>query len=151
MEALKTCRVCGVQAFVLEDLENVFTKDKWTYKDGYSTRCKKCDSKYKLERYYRLYKENKQYLKWKRNEQDHPRYLASLQGNFHCYFCGKEVTKLSGQDSDSLVIHSVNGNHDNWTPENKVATHLGCHSRYHCTGKQYSNSPIDFTLTPVAR
>ena len=149
MEALKTCRVCGVQAFTSEELENVFTKDKWTYKDGYSTRCKRCDSQYKTERYYKLYRKNKQYLKWKSYEQKRPRELASLQGNFYCCFCGEEIMKLSGKDSDSLAIHSVNGDHNDWTPENKVAAHISCHGRYHNIGKSYNNPRIDFTLTPV--
>ena len=48
-----------------------------------------------------------------------------------CYFCGKSITKIRGKDPDSLAIHSVDGNHNNFTPSNKVPSHFSCHSRYH--------------------
>ena len=53
-----------------------------------------------------------------------------------CYFDGKSITKFEGQDSDSLLIHSLDGNHENWAPENKVLTHHGCHQRFHCNGEK---------------
>ncbi|GAG62643.1 unnamed protein product [marine sediment metagenome] len=34
-------------------------------------------------------------------------------------------------DKDSLLIHSLDGNHENWKPENKVAMHFGCHTIFH--------------------
>ena len=52
-----------------------------------------------------------------------------------CYFCGEEVTKIVGSERDSLNIHSLDGDHENWSPENKVPTHQGCHSRHSNTGE----------------
>lgn len=61
----------------------------------------------------------------------------SPDGFIWCYFCGEEVTKLSGRDRDSLVIHSLDENHLNWSHDNKVPTHRGCHNRHHKTGKNH--------------
>jgi len=47
-----------------------------------------------------------------------------------CYFCGGEITKR-GRDGGSLLIHSLDGNHNNWDPENKVSTHKKCHAEHH--------------------
>ena len=51
-----------------------------------------------------------------------------------CCFGGKPITKFEGQYSDSIVIHSLDGNHNNWAPENKTPSHLGCHTKFHLTG-----------------
>lgn len=48
-----------------------------------------------------------------------------------CHFCGNEVTKRKGLTSDSLIVHSLDGDHENWDPTNKVAAHHGCHMTYH--------------------
>ena len=48
-----------------------------------------------------------------------------------CFFCEKEVTKLEGKQTDSLHIHSLDGDHENWNPTNKVPAHLGCHISHH--------------------
>lgn len=50
-----------------------------------------------------------------------------------CRFCDKEITKLEGSNKDALAVHSLDGNHDNWEPENKVPAHMGCHSKFHVT------------------
>ena len=54
-----------------------------------------------------------------------------------CYFCGEEITKFRGRDPDSLALHSLDGDHDNWAPENKIFCHYGCHNRYHATGGKF--------------
>lgn len=56
-----------------------------------------------------------------------------------CHFCGEPITKLKGRDGDSLVTHSLDGNHNNWAPENKVPTHRKCHTRFHNTGEKNPN------------
>lgn len=51
-----------------------------------------------------------------------------------CYFCGEGIIKKRGQDRDCLCFHSVDGDHDNWAPSNKVPAHQGCHNSYHKEG-----------------
>lgn len=48
-----------------------------------------------------------------------------------CHFCGEEIIDKFGDDSRSLVFHSLDGNHENWDPTNKVPAHRGCHSKWH--------------------
>ncbi len=59
------------------------------------------------------------------------RLIESLGKPLLCHFCGREITKLDGQDTDSLVVHSVDGNHDNWDHSNKTPAHQCCHVTYH--------------------
>lgn len=51
-----------------------------------------------------------------------------------CVLCFEEITKKNGKDSDSLCFHSLDDDHDNWSWNNKVPMHFGCHVRYHTTG-----------------
>jgi len=51
-----------------------------------------------------------------------------------CYFCGKEITKKHGWDSDSLAFHSLDEDHSNWSKDNKVPAHIRCHNSYHNLG-----------------
>jgi len=51
-----------------------------------------------------------------------------------CFFCDEPITKMYGLGPDSLLIHSLDGNHENWDSENKVPTHRGCHQRFHIAG-----------------
>ncbi len=51
-----------------------------------------------------------------------------------CYFCGEEIVKKYGAESDSLCFHSLDGDHDNWVPSNKVPAHCGCHITFHHKG-----------------
>lgn len=53
---------------------------------------------------------------------------------FICYFCGEPITVVRGLSSDAKVVHSLDGNHDNWDPDNKVLAHNGCHHTFHCKG-----------------
>lgn len=53
-----------------------------------------------------------------------------IKNPLSCYFCG-ELVLLSGHNGDCRVIHSIDGNHENWDPENKVPVHNKCHTCYH--------------------
>jgi len=50
-----------------------------------------------------------------------------------CYFCKGDITTF-GMKSESLCFHSLDGNHNNWDPENKIPAHKNCHLRYHNEG-----------------
>ncbi len=92
--------------------------------------CKTCKSKYDRERM-KEYKSRRTRIRRHRNEE-----LIKYFGvPLICHFCGKEVSKLEGKRSDSLAFHSLDGNHDNWDPENKAPTHRGCHTRHHSLGR----------------
>lgn len=43
-----------------------------------------------------------------------------------CYFCGKTIL-------EDLVVHSLDGDHENWDPANKVDAHRSCHSGFHAS------------------
>jgi len=53
-----------------------------------------------------------------------------LENPLPCYFCGELITK-QGKNGDCLSIHSLDGNHENWSPENKVSVHRSCHASNH--------------------
>lgn len=119
---LRKCRVCGLEAYINKDL-SLFVKSK-NKPYGRETICKKCDNinqtNYRKERLDKL--------------TDRKRKLELIEGfpkPILCYFCGKEVTILDGNYADSINIHSLDGNHDNWEPANKVPAHHACHSKYH--------------------
>jgi len=52
-----------------------------------------------------------------------------------CHFCGKDITEKyaekHGGNSETIIFHSLDGNHDNWDPSNKVPAHRGCHTSFH--------------------
>jgi hypothetical protein len=48
-----------------------------------------------------------------------------------CHFCNTEITETDGIRKNSLVIHSLDGNHKNWDLKNKVPAHNHCHVAYH--------------------
>lgn len=67
------------------------------------------------------------------------RYLASTQKEDRdflindikiYYFCGDLIIKR-GLSGGCLAVHSLDGNHENWLPENKVSVHKKCHNNYH--------------------
>lgn len=124
MLPLRVCCVCRLKAFTIEDLDN-FTKDKRApYKR--QNRCKKCTNKYNS--------------KWKKdncyrvvNTKTRKKILGGFKKPLICYFCDKPIIKLGSRNKDSLIIHSLDGNHHNWNPTNKVPTHWGCHSTHHGT------------------
>lgn len=66
-----------------------------------------------------------------------------LEGGLICWYCGKPIphnpdgTYVSGHISgEGLVIHSLDGNHDNWHFENKVPVHKKCHQAIHLKDKK---------------
>jgi len=72
----------------------------------------------------------------------HPKHPKSPEGEYRkrlitsgedvfCYFCGESITRMNGQQSESLIIHSLDNNHNNWDPSNKVPAHSCCHVSYH--------------------
>lgn len=54
-----------------------------------------------------------------------------------CHFCGEEIVKKYGRESESLCFHSLDGNHDNWDPANKVPAHIKCHTSFHKKGEPH--------------
>ena len=120
----RVCRVCGLEALTEEDLE-LFRKDKGNSLHGRQNLCIPCnreasrESKCRTTEFCEIFRER------------------SSDGLIRCHFCGEEVTKLEGKDRDSLTIHNLDGNHENWSPDNKVPTHKGCHSINHNTGEKH--------------
>jgi len=62
-----------------------------------------------------------------------------------CFYCGEPITAKKGESvakkgdlrgKKSLLIHSLDGNHDNMISENKVSSHKGCHTRFHKSGER---------------
>jgi len=82
---------------------------------------------------------------------DHPKdpaidykkiFIDNLGESAPCYFCDNPITKMNGRDSNSLNIHSLDGNHDNLDKGNKVPAHKGCHLKHHNEGdKNASKRP----------
>ncbi len=70
-------------------------------------------------------------------------FVENLDEDILCHFCGKQITKMDGVKSDSLIIHSLDGNHNNWDPTNKAPAHNGCHTSYHQKGKDVSEKTRD--------
>lgn len=62
-------------------------------------------------------------------------FIETLGEKLLCHFCDKPITKMNGIKSPSLLIHSLDGNHANWAPDNKAPTHHGCHSSFHQKGR----------------
>lgn len=63
--------------------------------------------------------------------------ISILEKTLTCYFCGELVTKR-GNNGECLIVHSLDGNHNNWAPENKVPVHRKCHNTIHLKGKSPS-------------
>jgi len=117
---LRVCRECGLIAFTEKEL-NLFRKASMAAY-GRSTMWQECSNRLGSEKYWRSKKE----------------LIEGFGGPLICHFCGEEITKLKGGDKESLVIHSLDGNHRNWESSNKVPTHLRCHSRYEQQGSRSS-------------
>lgn len=122
MKPLRTCRVCGLEAFIETDL-SWFVRDK-RYAYGYSNRCKRC------------HRERMKQRKQRTNEFIKIFRTRSPDEIIKCYFCNEKIMKLRGRDGESLSIHSLDENHENWNPTNKVPTHTACHTQYHMTGEK---------------
>jgi len=109
--SLRKCLVCGLEAWTEEELEKFVKCTGMPY--DRRTICKECHNKRRRKSRFRLISESP----------------------YYCYFCGKKITKLKGMDKYSLVVHSLDGNHNNWNPENKVPAHNICHLEYHSLNK----------------
>lgn len=126
VETLRTCPVCGLQAYTDADL-NLFKKDK-TCLYGRNNLCSNCDREYKRKH---IRQRTGKFIEIFR--------VRSFDEVIRCYFCGDEVTKLKGQNHNSLSIHSLDGNHENWNPINKVPAHIACHTSFHNLGERSPN------------
>lgn len=115
MRPLRTCRVCGFEVYTVKDLE-LFVKCPRSL-HGREPRCKNCQSKYMKEHRSRT--------------AEFVEIFRARPNGLRCHFCGEEIITLKGSNSDSLVIHSLDENHENWSHDNKVPTHRGCHVRFH--------------------
>ncbi len=114
---LRKCRVCGLEANTDDDLINFVNHKKQPH--GKDNLCRPCLNKQQKERSHHTEELIEVYRK------------RSSDGKIYCYFCGDEVTILNGKIKKSLVNHSLDRNHNNWNPNNKVPAHLQCHSTYH--------------------
>lgn len=62
--------------------------------------------------------------------------IRSFTRPLNCHFCGEEIIEVGGRPREnSLVIHSLDGNHNNWDFENKVPAHNHCHASHHMSKK----------------
>ncbi len=121
---LRVCRVCGLEANTEAELDPFVRNRPSAY--GYGNLCKKCSREYTKERRQRT----SEFVGIFR--------ARSPDGIIKCFFCGEEVTKLMGLSGDSFAIHSLDRTHENWDPNNKVPTHISCHTSSHHIG---DNSP----------
>ena len=101
----RICRVCGEE----KDLDKFAKSKKGLF--GRSTCCKGCENQHRRERGLHL--------------------IEGFGRPIRCHFCGEEVTVLEGWGDESLVIHSLDGHHENWDPANKVPAHRKCHGEHH--------------------
>ena len=137
MTPLRVCRICGLEVDTEAELEP-FVRNKPSA-HGYLNLCKKCHREAMKQRKYRT----NEFVKIFR--------VRSPDGIIRCYFCGEEVTKLMGCDGDSLHIHSLDENHENWDPTNKVPTHVACHTRHHNIGERSPTWKGDKALESTKR
>jgi 5-methylcytosine-specific restriction endonuclease McrA len=113
--------VCGLIAYTKAELE-LFQKHKPSPYER-TTLCKNCDKK----------RHPTDTFSKKQNE-----LIDGFPKPLNCFFCKKPIIKTIGQEKDSLAIHSLDGNHENWSPNNKVPVHNSCHIRHHRTGYKAS-------------
>lgn len=136
---LRKCRFCGVEANNENDLQ-LFKLDK-NYPHGRQNVCKKCDAEDRRKHYYDI----KEKLKPIKRQRD---LISNSPKPLRCYFCKENIIKLFGEFSgDHLVFHSVDGDHNNWEPINKVPAHSSCHISYHRNNYQEN---FEFGLIPVS-
>ena len=103
---LRVCRICGLETNTEAELEQFVRNRPSTH--GYLNICKKCQREVSKQNTCRT----NEFIKIFR--------ARSLDEIIKCYFCGEEITKLQGQNSDSLAIHSLDNNHGNWNYTNKI-------------------------------
>jgi len=135
VKPLRKCRECSLEAWTEEDLK-LFKKQK-NLPYGRATWCNKCHSK-NQEKYKRTKIENE--------------IINNFPKPVICHFCGKEVKKLDELNGESLVIHSLDDNHDNWASENKTPAHRRCHTKFHSPSKNPEVAKkISIALTGITR
>ena len=118
---LRKCTFCGLEALTQEDLENFRKKPSSVH--GRENVCKPCYNKRQRNHGYRQ-------KRWHKLIED-------FQKPIRCAHCGEEITDLEGtREPMALAIHSVDGNHENWEPLNKVPMHIKCHSSFHNAGEK---------------
>lgn len=121
MSVLRKCRKCGLEAHS-EDALVLFVSDS-TYLFGRRPFCKQC--------------KRQQYRVWYLKRREEARERLERYRDQPCVFCGEPIGELTGLTDMALVLHSVDGNHDNWEKANKVPVHRRCHTIYH-----HSKSPV---------
>lgn len=121
---LRKCRICGLEAHTEEDLQK-FMKGKYSFY-GRQLICKNCYNKRDRDKNKILHPKSDFIVR--KNK-----LLNNLSRPILCYFCNLEITVLNGKAPDSLCFHSLDFNHDNWSPENKVPAHKKCHNSHHST------------------
>ena len=119
---LRKCKDCGLEAKTEADLELFRLDKKKPY--GRDTWCKECFNKWQRPRHYQRVRRGKRKKEL----------ISNFSKPMLCYFCGEPVTVLKGKKAESIAIHSLDGNHENWDPPNKVPAHRACHSKWHSTG-----------------
>lgn len=135
MGPLRRCRTCGLEAWTKEDLE-LFRKIN-NKPHGRDTWCKKCHVK--------------DQEKYKRTKVEKA-LIAGFPKPIICCFCKEQIVKLIGGFGDSLIIHSLDGNHSNWIPINKVPAHRRCHTTFHSPSKNPEVAKkISKALTGITR
>lgn len=119
---LRKCVDCGLEAHAKEDLKLFrFSIRKPHKRDNWCLDC------------YNKYQKTKKYVKKARDIQKEE-IIENFEKPLRCYFCGELITIMEGKKAESFAGHSLDGNHWNFEPENKVPTHRGCHSQWHSTG-----------------
>ena len=103
---LKKCVKCKKE--VAATLENFFARNQ--RKSGLSSWCKDCHNEWQRPRHYQRVRQEKIKLKL----------IASFLQPMLCYFCGEPVTLLNGKKAESIAIHSLDVNHENWDYKNKT-------------------------------
>jgi len=114
---IRKCYVCGYEAHTTIDLGK-FSKHK-NKPLGYAYICKKCSTEKSNQRINKTDKFIKVFRERSGSE------------TLICNFCERPIFYLRGRKGAALDIHSLDGNHENWDPINKVSSHRSCHARYH--------------------
>lgn len=124
---LRKCCRCGLEAYTKEDLDlfryaprKPHQRDTW---------CLNCYNTWQRPRHYQRVRRKKQKQEM----------IDGFEKPLKCFFCRKPVTVMTGKTWKSFVGHSLDGDHDNFDPDNKVPTHRGCHSSWHSSDPENRN------------
>lgn len=134
---LRKCHICGLEAHKEDDLVLFHKEARCKY--GRQNICKKCynqrrvlrrktdeDYRNKTKSYYHIGKRTA-----------FKRHLIEKGEPIFCYFCNEGITLLHGRPrNNSLIIHSLDRNHENWSFDNKVPAHHNCHMRFNNKGEK---------------